>query len=199
MGGEIVNPGDLHGRVLPADEIALTWDGNLISAIVGPNLVEGVSGFGEAVHDALRELADNLIAEAVWIEVNRNKIDLAQVRPVDSGTLQTNIVELYRIDDARVCAVAGPEDSSVGIFGIGGGKGCGAVWPFQGIAPLVLAVGLWWRECRALLRGCCVARRDRTLGRRSYFDGNSERYQKQRMNFFTNTQLAHYPRLKSRI
>jgi hypothetical protein len=118
MDGDIVNPGDLHGRVLPADEVALSWDGNLISAVVGPNLVEGVSGFGEAVHDALRELADNLLAEAVWIDIDQDKIDLAKVRPSDSGTIQTNFVELYRIDEAQVCAVVGPEDSPVGIFGV---------------------------------------------------------------------------------
>jgi hypothetical protein len=35
--------------------------------MVGPNLVEGVPGFGDAVHDALRELADNLVKEGVWI------------------------------------------------------------------------------------------------------------------------------------
>jgi hypothetical protein len=28
MDGDTVNPGDLHGRVLPADEVALSWDGN---------------------------------------------------------------------------------------------------------------------------------------------------------------------------
>jgi len=42
---DIVNPGDLHGRVLPANEIQLFWDGNQIGALVGPNLVEGVSGW----------------------------------------------------------------------------------------------------------------------------------------------------------
>jgi hypothetical protein len=30
MDGDIIKPGDLHGRVLPADEIDLSWDGNLI-------------------------------------------------------------------------------------------------------------------------------------------------------------------------
>ena len=44
MDGDIVYPGDLHCRVLLADEVALSWDGNLISAVIGPNLVEGVRG-----------------------------------------------------------------------------------------------------------------------------------------------------------
>jgi hypothetical protein len=103
MDGDIVKPGDLHGRVLPADEIDLSWDGNLISAVVGPDLVEGVSGFGDAVHDALRELADHLIQEAVWVEItDRAPIDPAKVRPCDRGTIQTNVVGLYRIDEARM-------------------------------------------------------------------------------------------------
>jgi hypothetical protein len=69
MDGDTVNPGDLHGRVLPANDVELCWDGNLIKALVGPDPVIGVSGFGDAVHDALRELADNLVQEAVWIEI----------------------------------------------------------------------------------------------------------------------------------
>jgi len=67
--GDIVNPGDLHGRVLQANEIQLFRDGNQIGALAGPNLVEGVSGWGDSVHEALRDLADNLAKEAVWIEV----------------------------------------------------------------------------------------------------------------------------------
>ena len=67
--GEIVNPGDLHGRVLQANQIQLCWDGNQICALIGSNLVEGVSGFGDSVREALRELADNLVREGVWIEV----------------------------------------------------------------------------------------------------------------------------------
>jgi hypothetical protein len=63
----IINPADLHGRVLRASKVELNWDGNQLSAMVGPNLVEGVPGFGDAVHDALRELADNLVKEGVWI------------------------------------------------------------------------------------------------------------------------------------
>ena len=39
----------------------------------GPDLVEGVSGWGNSVHEALRDLADNLVREAVWIEVTDGK------------------------------------------------------------------------------------------------------------------------------
>lgn len=79
MDGDIVKPGDLHGRVLPADKVNLSWDGNLISAVVGRDLVVGVSGFGDAAHDALRELADHLIEEAVWVEItDAERIDPAK-------------------------------------------------------------------------------------------------------------------------
>ena len=47
MDGGIVNPGDLHGRVLPASQVDLCWDGNQIGTLVGPGLVHGVSGFGD--------------------------------------------------------------------------------------------------------------------------------------------------------
>ena len=66
---DIVNPGDRHGRVLPASQVRLFRDGNQIGALVGSNLVEGVSGWGDNVHEALRDLTDNLVREGVWIEV----------------------------------------------------------------------------------------------------------------------------------
>ena len=66
-------------RVLRANGILLTWDGNQICALVGPDLVEGVAGFGDGVHDALRDLADNLVREGVWIEVtNRTEWDIRE-------------------------------------------------------------------------------------------------------------------------
>jgi hypothetical protein len=41
----------------------------------------GVSGFGDSVHDALRNLADAPIKEAVWIEVSeRDTADVAHIR-----------------------------------------------------------------------------------------------------------------------
>jgi hypothetical protein len=117
--GEIVNPGDRHGRVLPASEIALTWDGNALCALVGPDLVEGVPGFGDSVHDALRELAATLVHEAVWIEVpEHRKFDPTGLRSVRGGTIETNVVKLYRVDDDRVCAFVSA-DSCEGVFGIG--------------------------------------------------------------------------------
>jgi hypothetical protein len=118
MDADIINPGDLHGRVLPANEVDLCWDGNLINALVGPDLVVGVSGFGDAVHDALRDLADDLVQEAVWIEV----ADQAELpfTPTETsgGSIQTNVVRLYR-NKGQICAFVGPEDSTFGVSGFG--------------------------------------------------------------------------------
>ena len=84
---DIVRPGDRNGRVLPANQIQLCWDGNKICALIGSNLVEGVSGFGDSVHEALRDLADNLVSEAVWIEVtDRNEWRIEEITDDDEET-----------------------------------------------------------------------------------------------------------------
>jgi hypothetical protein len=103
MDGEIINPGDLHGRVLPANEVDLCWDGNLICALVGSDLVVGVSGFGAAVHEALRELADNLVREGVWIEITDDAELGCEPSEVTGGSIQTNTVGLYR-SETQICA-----------------------------------------------------------------------------------------------
>ena len=116
----IINPGDLHGRTLPAGTVELCWDGNLISALVGSDLVIGVSGFGETAHDALRDLADHLIEEAVWVEVpDRKSLRTIEMEPFGEGTIQANAVELYRVAEGRLCALLGSEDLSHGILGLG--------------------------------------------------------------------------------
>jgi hypothetical protein len=47
---------------------------NKICALVGPDLMMGVSGFGDSVHEALAELAANLVKEAVWITAPREEV-----------------------------------------------------------------------------------------------------------------------------
>jgi hypothetical protein len=118
--GEIVNPGDLHGRVLQASEIELAWDGNLVSALTGEDLVIGVSGFGNTIPDALRELADNLIREAVWVEIpDQETIDLSRVRELEDTTISTDVMELYRLDEERTCVFVGSKGSHAGVFAVG--------------------------------------------------------------------------------
>jgi hypothetical protein len=45
-----------RSRVLRENEIRLSWDGNQICALVGPDLIQGVAGFGDGVHNAPRNL-----------------------------------------------------------------------------------------------------------------------------------------------
>ena len=61
-----------RSRVLQENEIRLSWDGSQICALIGPDLVQGVAGFGDSVHDALRDLAANLVTEGVWVEVSNS-------------------------------------------------------------------------------------------------------------------------------
>jgi hypothetical protein len=118
MDGGVVNPGDLHGRVLPADEVNLCWGGNLMCALVGPDLVVGVSGFGAAAHDALRELADNLVREAVWIEITDDAELGFEPAELTGGSIQTNVVGFYR-KGTQICAYVGPEKSGASVWGFG--------------------------------------------------------------------------------
>lgn len=77
-------PGDPSGpeltnRVYQATTVGLTTDGKEICAMIGPDPVQGISGYGLSVHEALRDLAerdaavvkiaDNLAKFGVWIEV----------------------------------------------------------------------------------------------------------------------------------
>jgi hypothetical protein len=118
MDREIHKPGDLHGRTLSVNEVDLCWDGNQMCALAGPDLVMGVSGFGDSVIDALRELADNLVREAVWIEL-ADRAELAfEPAVLTGGVIQTNVIGLYNKEN-RICAFAGTEDSDAGLLGLG--------------------------------------------------------------------------------
>jgi hypothetical protein len=117
--GEIINPGDLHGRVLQASQIDLAWDGNLVSALIGKDLVVGVSGFGETIPDALRELANNLIGEAVWIEIpDRKTIEVLGIRELEITAIKTHVMNLYRLDEQCMCPFVGPDGSHAGVFAV---------------------------------------------------------------------------------
>src|SRR5689334_16109259 len=114
----IVNPGELNGRTIRAIEIKLYRDGNKICALVGQDLVVGVAGFGDSVHEALRDLADNLIREACWVEVD-DDARLAPLRVEPGSTIQTHQVELFRDVSGGVCAFVGRPDGNVGTWSVG--------------------------------------------------------------------------------
>ena len=52
-----------------ANEVRLSTDGKEICAMIGENPIEGIAGYGASVHEALKDLADQLVSSGVWIEV----------------------------------------------------------------------------------------------------------------------------------
>lgn len=63
------HPDDLNGRTITANQVKLMWDGSHICALVGKDLMEGMGGFGLTVHEALRDLADQLVKNGIWVEI----------------------------------------------------------------------------------------------------------------------------------
>jgi hypothetical protein len=51
------------------NEVRLSTDGKEICAMIGPDPVQGIARYGSSVHDARRDLADQLVWCGVWIEV----------------------------------------------------------------------------------------------------------------------------------
>ena len=52
-----------------ANSVQLFVDGNQVGALIGKDPVQGMAGYGDSVHAALRDLADRLVENGVWIEV----------------------------------------------------------------------------------------------------------------------------------
>jgi hypothetical protein len=59
----------LRNCTYKANEVRLYTDGKEICAMIGRDPVQGIAGFGPSVHEALRDLADQLVQSGVWIEV----------------------------------------------------------------------------------------------------------------------------------
>ena len=63
------------GCTLRADRVQLLRhcfgpDDNDICALIGLDPVQGIAGFGPTVHEALRDLVDNLVKHGIWVEVD---------------------------------------------------------------------------------------------------------------------------------
>ena len=74
-----------------------------ICKLVGPDLVQGVADSGDGVHDALRNLADNLVREGVWIDVPAASWRVA--RPSGSNgtrSVQQNGAPRHYVVDSRL-------------------------------------------------------------------------------------------------
>jgi len=59
----------LNNCTFQSNEVRLFTDGKEICAMIGQDPVQGVAGYGSSVHEALRDLADQLVKCGVWIEV----------------------------------------------------------------------------------------------------------------------------------
>ncbi|MGO9257100.1 MAG: hypothetical protein ACLQU1_12465 [Bryobacteraceae bacterium] len=59
----------LNNAVYRSNEVRLYTDGKEICAMTGPDPVQGIAGYGSSVHEALRDLADQLVTCGVRIEV----------------------------------------------------------------------------------------------------------------------------------
>lgn len=64
-----MNYAALTGRSYASNEVRLTTNGTEICAMIGDDPVQGIAGYGPSVHEALRDLGDQLIRCGVWIEV----------------------------------------------------------------------------------------------------------------------------------
>ena len=164
MDGDIIYPGDLHGRVVRANAVGVAWDGNAISALVGEDLVVGVSGFGDSVHEAVREVAESLIREGIWIEIpGEGEIDMKSVHQSGSGTIQTDSIELHRFDGGRMVAVV---RAAVGASGAVVGTGDSVHEALRALANELVAQGVWievaarreWRPTQNSLQRCSRTR-----------------------------------------
>lgn len=141
MAGEIIYPGDLHGRVIRTNAVELAWDGNAMSVLVGEDLVIGASGFGDSVHEALRELAENLIREGIWIEIpGEGEIEMKSVPRGGNGTIQTDSIELHRFDGERMIALV---RAAGGLAGAAADIGESVHEALRDLANELVAQGVW--------------------------------------------------------
>jgi len=63
-------PTEMTGGTIQTNFVELYYDKGRICALVGAeDSALEVAGFGDSIHGALRQLADNLSARGVWVEV----------------------------------------------------------------------------------------------------------------------------------
>ncbi len=68
--------------------IRLMWDGDKVCALVGPDLQEGIAGFGDSAIEALEDLLQNIKHEEITIWIPR---PATQYR--EDGVLKTDCPE----------------------------------------------------------------------------------------------------------
>ena len=60
-------------QTILANRIELLRDGNKICALIGRDLQSGAGGFGATVEEALRDLADNLVAWRISVNIEEQR------------------------------------------------------------------------------------------------------------------------------
>ena len=98
--GPICDPDDpdgplLKGRTHPADSISLTNNGKEVCAMIGKDPVTGIAGYGSSVQEALKDLANELITNGVWIEAPIKRTP-RQLPPLKPGRCIANAVHIYK-------------------------------------------------------------------------------------------------------
>jgi hypothetical protein len=68
--------------------IRLMWDGDKVSALVGPDLQEGIAGFGDSGIEAVEDLLQNIKREEITIWIPRPATQYREV-----GVLKTDCPE----------------------------------------------------------------------------------------------------------
>jgi hypothetical protein len=58
-----------RGGAYRANTDNLYTDGKEICALIGKDPVHWIAGYGGSVHEALRDLAEELVRNGIWIEV----------------------------------------------------------------------------------------------------------------------------------
>jgi hypothetical protein len=64
-------------KMSPMRRISIFREGNVMGAMIGPDLVIGLGGFGETVSDALRDLADGFDRLGYSLDENRVMVEVA--------------------------------------------------------------------------------------------------------------------------
>ena len=89
--------------------IAIFRDGNKIGAMIGPDLVKGLGGFGDTAPDALRDLAAGFNQHAYELRDNTVVVEVAG-RSIQAGPARTAADAIRELAD--ILEQAGfPEDS----------------------------------------------------------------------------------------
>ncbi len=90
-------------------------DGKEICAMIRPDPVRGISGYGASVHEPLRNLADNLLKFGVWIEVTDSGHPWRDIEsePPTAGRRKDEYGNLLFVGTRKTCTVSFQDSGGV--------------------------------------------------------------------------------------